>query len=73
MIRTVIVTILAGIILALIELIGLRWAWNELMVPVFKMPELTMGQFLTFVIFIRVLVGSVFKINTKTNNIKEEK
>lgn len=73
MIRTVIVTILAGIILALIELIGLRWAWNELMVPVFKMPELTTEQFLIFVIFIKVLVGSVFKINTKTNNIKEDK
>lgn len=73
MIRTVIVTILAGIILALIELIGLRWAWNELMVPIFKMPELTTGQFFLFVIFIRVLVGGVFRINTKTNNIKEDK
>jgi hypothetical protein len=73
MIRTVIVTILAGIILALVELIGLRWVWDELMVPVFKMPELTTGQFLTFVIFIRVLVGSFFKTNIKTNNIKEDK
>lgn len=73
MIRTVILTVLAGIILALIELIGLRWAWNELMVPVFKMPELTTGQFLVFVIFIRVLVGGIFKTNTKTNNTKEDK
>ena len=73
MIRTIILTVLIGIILFLVELIGLRWAWNELMVPIFKMPELTMEQFLIFVIFIRVLVGSVFKTNTKTNNIKEDK
>ena len=59
-ILTSILTVLILIIIFLAELIGFRFVWDDLMVPVFKCPELTTWQLIELLLFVRIFVNGVF-------------